>query len=77
LVQAACHKLGQGDRVRSLHELNKSRSKQYPNVDQSLSTWKPYECCKENLNKFHANNILKKGKIDLQEMIDWPNEAPR
>jgi hypothetical protein len=50
---------------------------QYPNVDQSLSTWKPYECCKENLNKFHANNILKKGKIDLQEMIDWPNEAPR
>jgi hypothetical protein len=24
LVQATCHKLGQGDRVRSLHELSKS-----------------------------------------------------
>jgi hypothetical protein len=24
LVQVACHKLGQGDRVRSLHELSKS-----------------------------------------------------
>jgi hypothetical protein len=39
LVLAACHKLGQGDRVRSLHELNKSvrvgegqgRTKTFPN----------------------------------------------
>ncbi len=39
MVQTTCHKLGQGDRVRSLHELNKSasvsegkgRTKTFPN----------------------------------------------
>ncbi len=39
LVLAACHKLGQGDRARNLHELNKSaivgegqgRTKMFPN----------------------------------------------
>jgi hypothetical protein len=44
LVLAACHKLGQGDRVHSLHELSKSArvgegqggTKSFPNF---LCTW--------------------------------------
>jgi hypothetical protein len=53
LVQAACHKLGQGDRVCSLHELSKSA-----NVSEGIqSTIKSY------IAKCSYFKVMKVGKL--------------